>query len=60
MNIFRMLLAAMTGEQKVYRIELPIGNELSDGDRALIYGWPDEYVRGANENRRHDTRECGS
>ena len=50
MDLLHKLIAAVKGEPKVYRIELPIGNELSDGDRAMIYGWPDEYVRDANEN----------
>ena len=31
--------------QKVYSIDrLPVGLELSDGDRAALYGWPDKFV----------------
>lgn len=35
--------------QKVYRIDrLPICLELSDGDRAALYGWPDRYANDDN------------
>ena len=27
---------------------LPVGMELSDGDRAALYGWPDRYVNDDN------------
>lgn len=31
--------------QKVYSIDrLPVGLELSDGDKAALYGWPDKFV----------------
>ena len=25
--------------------QLPVGLELSDGDRAALYGWPDKFVQ---------------
>ena len=32
--------------QKVFEIEqLPVGLELSDGDKAALYGWPDKFVQ---------------
>ena len=32
-------------KQKTYSIkQLPVGLELSDGDKAALYGWPDLYV----------------
>ena len=45
MSLIHRLIEKMKGKPKVYRIELPIGDELSDGDRAAIYGWPDFLVR---------------
>lgn len=47
MNILRDLLVRIVLKRKGYRIELPVGLELSDGDRAAIYGWPDRYVEEA-------------
>lgn len=32
-------------EARRHRIELSIGLELPDRDRAAIYGWPDRYVK---------------
>ena len=45
MHLIHKLIEKIKGKPKVYRIELPIGNQLSDGDRAAIYGWPDYFVR---------------
>ncbi len=45
MHIIHKLIEKIKGKPKVYRIELSIGNQLSDGDRAAIYGWPDYLVR---------------
>ena len=45
MSLIHRLIEKWKGKPKVYRIELPIGDELSDGDRAAIYGWPDFLVR---------------
>lgn len=40
LHFFRMF-----NRQKVFEIDqLPIGLELSDGDRAALYGWPDMFV----------------
>ena len=49
MHILDILIAGIKGKHKVYRIELPIGLELSDGDRAAIYGWPDKYTDEVRE-----------
>ena len=36
--------------QKVYSIDrLPVGLELSDGDKAALYGWPDKLVSEVEE-----------
>ena len=44
MNILTRILSALAGRKKGYKLELPVGFELSDGDRARIYGWPDKFV----------------
>ncbi len=48
MKLKDWLQSALKSEKKVYKVELPVGDELSDGDRALIYGWPDMLI-GENE-----------
>lgn len=50
-KIFRVILGYFRGKhgQKVYQIDrLPICLELSDGDHAALYGWPDRYVNDDN------------
>ena len=43
-RLLREILRRWRG-QKVYRIDrLPICLELSDGDHAALYGWPDKYI----------------
>ena len=57
MNILKAHLFGR--KKKCYRVELPIGLELSDGDRAMIYGWPDKYTSEVgieNERDSNDTR----
>ena len=49
MHILDSLIAGIKGERKIYRIELPIGDEVSDGDRAAIYGWPDKHTDEVRE-----------
>ena len=45
MKFMRKLIAAvLRKKRRAYWLELPVGDELSDGDRAKIYGWPDVYV----------------
>ena len=57
MNMLKRIIERFSNKRKVYKIELPIGLEISDGDRAAIYGWPDSYIGGTNERNRHDTRK---
>ena len=39
-------------KQKAYRIErLPVGFELSDGDHAALYGWPDKLIDEVSHER---------
>ena len=48
----KMLLKILRklSRRKVYRIiRLPVGLELSDGDRAALYGWPDKTVEELRE-----------
>ena len=45
MNTLRKIIAAFFTRKKAYRLELPIGLELSDGDRANLYGWPDLFIQ---------------
>ena len=47
MNILTRILTALTGRKKSYKLDMPVGLELSDGDRAAIYGWPDEFIGDA-------------
>lgn len=49
MSLIHDLIKKIKGPPKVYRIELPIGDELSDGDRAAIYGWPDVQIDDADK-----------
>ena len=51
MSLIHRLIEKMKGKPKVYRIELPIGNQLSDGDRAAIYGWPDYLVSDVKDEK---------
>ena len=47
-NFLRRLF---TRREKVHFIpRLPIGLEISDGDRALLYGWPDLFVHEVMEH----------
>ena len=49
MNLIYRLIELLRGRRKAYYIELPIGNEISDIDRAAIYGWPDFSVRDVTD-----------
>ncbi len=45
-TILKFLRKLFTPREKVHFIpRLPVGLELSDGDRAALYGWPDYYVQ---------------
>ena len=58
MNLIYRLIELLGGRRKAYYIELPIGNEISDIDRAAIYGWPDFSVRDVtDESDLYDTGE---
>ena len=50
MNILPRILTALTGRKKSYKLDMPVGLELSDGDRARIYGWPDNFVKEVANN----------
>ena len=43
----RRLLRRLFSRREVVHFipRLPVGLELSDGDRAALYGWPDYYVQ---------------
>lgn len=49
MKIFEWLAGLLVERKRSYRLELPIGLEVSDGDRAAIYGWPDKYTDEVQE-----------
>ena len=40
-KFLRRLFARLIGKEVVH---IPIGLELSDGDRAVLYGWPDKTI----------------
>ena len=41
----------LMGKEVVHFIpRLPVGMELSDGDRAALYGWPDKTVTEVTEH----------
>lgn len=44
-KFLRRLCNRLTGKEIVHFIpRLPVGMELSDGDRAALYGWPDKTI----------------
>ena len=44
--MFKFLRKLFAPKEKVHFIpRLPVGLELSDGDRATLYGWPDCTVQ---------------
>ena len=44
--MLKFLRKLFAPREKVHFIpRLPVGLELSDGDRAALYGWPDYYVQ---------------
>ena len=44
-KFLRRLCNRLTGREVVHFIPcLPVGMELSDGDRAALYGWPDKTI----------------
>ena len=50
-KFLRRLFARLTGKEVVHFIpRLPVGLELSDGDRAALYGWPDKTVAEVTQN----------
>ncbi len=51
MHLIHRLIEAFKDKPKAYHIELPIGNQLSDGDRAIIYGWPDLQVNYVDDEK---------
>ena len=45
-KFLRKLFTRLTSKEVVHFIPcLPVGMELSDGDRAALYGWPDKTVK---------------
>ena len=47
----RILRRLFRGRETAYVItSLPIGLELSDGDKARLYGWPDRTVEDAERD----------
>lgn len=45
MRVLQFLLRMFRRKPRGYMIErLPVGLELSDGDKARLYGWPDRYI----------------
>ncbi len=44
-KFLRRLCNRLTDREVVHFIpRLPVGMELSDGDRAALYGWPDKTI----------------
>lgn len=44
-KFLRRLCNRLTSREVVHFIpHLPVGMELSDGDRAALYGWPDKTI----------------
>ena len=44
-RFLRRLFTRLTRKEVVHFIPyLPVGMELSDGDRAALYGWPDKTI----------------
>lgn len=44
-NFLRKIFAHFMNKEVVHFIpRLPVGMELSDGDRAALYGWPDRTI----------------
>ena len=51
--MLKLLRKIFRHKERVHFIpRLPIGLEISDGDRALLYGWPDLNI---NEVLEHET-----
>ena len=51
MKILRKLLRMFRKHKAVHFIQrLPVGLELSDGDKARLYGWPDRTVEDAEHD----------
>ena len=45
-KFLRRLCNRLTGREVVHFIpRLPVGMELSDGDKAALYGWPDKTIK---------------
>lgn len=59
MDVMKGIAALFGAVKRVCKVEQPIGLELSDGDRAALYGWPDVYAKEElrlNEQVRNDKR----
>lgn len=59
MNVLNRIAVVLGARKRCDRVEMPIGLELSDGDRAAIYGWPDIYAKEElrlDEQVRNDKR----
>ena len=47
-RLMRRIWNKITGHEVVHIIgQMPVGFELSDGDRAALYGWPDKTIEEA-------------
>ena len=50
-KFLRRLCNRLTGREVAYVISrLPVGMELSDGDRAALYGWPDKTIEDVTQH----------
>ena len=50
-KFLRRLCNRLTGREVVHFIPcLPVGMELSDGDRAALYGWPDKTIEDVTQH----------
>ena len=45
-KFLRRFFTRLTSKEVVHFIpRLPVGMELSDGDKAALYGWPDKTIK---------------
>ena len=52
----RRLMRKLRQREVVHFIPgLPIGMELSDGDKAALYGWPDRFVKDVQQESENGT-----
>ena len=50
-KFLRRFFTRLTSKEVVHFIpRLPVGMELSDGDRAALYGWPDKTIEDVTQH----------